>query len=206
MEPHQRPSPNRHMYGAPGAELDPRFTGAAVRCWIKTREPHLARDKVRAILNPQIPTFLRDSSDPLAAADGRRRCRLRGTQPRLPPRASQRRISAHSGSSNVPPETVSGAATLGIIPSDYAPFQGRTAAGNFNQKPIFARRISPAACRLLPRGARPGLRSKNPYGTSATLCQTVSMTGQSSGRGRWWKPIVYHSTMSAFSTGRRRAA
>src|SRR4029077_18793038 len=51
-----------------------------------------------------------------------------------------------------------------------------------------------------------GLRSKKPYGTSATLCHIVGKTGQSSGRARWWKPIVTHSTISAFATGRWRAA
>ena len=48
------------------------------------------------------------------------------------------------------------------------------------------------------------LSSKKPEGISATLCHTVFRTGQSSGRGRWWKPIVYHNTVSAFSTGRCR--
>ena len=44
------------------------------------------------------------------------------------------------------------------------------------------------------------------HGTSATLCHIVGKTGQSSGRGRWWNPIVTHSTISALSTGRCRAA
>jgi hypothetical protein len=46
-----------------------------------------------------------------------------------------------------------------------------------------------------------GLRSKNPSGQSFISCHFVGSTGQSSGRGMWWKPIVYQAAMSVFSIG-----
>ena len=58
-------------------------------------------------------------------------------KPRLLPRASRRRISAQSGPSNVSPETISRAATLGMIPSDYAP-SGRERQQIISTKSRFA--------------------------------------------------------------------
>jgi len=45
------------------------------------------------------------------------------------------------------------------------------------------------------------LRSKKPTGLSVNPVWSVGMTGQSSGRGKWVRPKVCHSTMSLFSIG-----
>src|ERR1700690_3936268 len=47
-----------------------------------------------------------------------------------------------------------------------------------------------------------GFRAKKSKGRNSNSCHAVGMIGQSSGRGTWWKPIVYHTTMSVFSIGR----
>jgi hypothetical protein len=47
-----------------------------------------------------------------------------------------------------------------------------------------------------------GLELKKPVGLSEKPIYEVGMTGQSSGRGIWWWPIVYHTTMSVLEIGR----
>ena len=50
--------------------------------------------------------------------------------------------------------------------------------------------------------SRPGFWLKNLAGMSMNPIRTASITGQSSGRGMWWLPIVCQTTTSVSSVGR----
>src|SRR4029077_18087764 len=47
-----------------------------------------------------------------------------------------------------------------------------------------------------------GFCGKKSKGRMTNSCHITGITGQSSARGMWWKPMVYQATISVFSIGR----